>query len=253
MDPIIEAAPAPERASESEPQVVTTVTDGENGDKIVNVEIPVAEPPNPNDPRRLIFGEHLKKMTACYLRFRILLEEIAKADPEYKPQENPIADSLGEFIDALDAEGNVDSSKVVQVSPLTQTVRSIHMPLSVVDTLLDKKWSDIYVALDSGADVSRDAHHDDVIDRYLRRDVRGMLACLATLEPFVTLEESVVEEATEKIEAYRSEFEALYDELNALVDSRGTFIPGESVEEQIAALSEPVASTDVVEESMSSS
>ena len=44
------------------------------------------------------------------------------------------------------------------MSPLTQTVRSIHMALSVVDTLLDnKKWSDIYVALDSGADVSRDA------------------------------------------------------------------------------------------------
>ena len=69
----------------------------------------MAEPPNPNDPRRLIFGEHLKKMTACYLRFRILLEEIAKAD-RVQAQENPIADSLGEFIDALDAEA-MDSSR----------------------------------------------------------------------------------------------------------------------------------------------
>jgi hypothetical protein len=251
MDPIIEAAPAPDRAPVSEPQVITTVTDGENGDKIVNVEIPVEEPPNPNDPRRLVFGDHLKKMTACYLRFRILLEEIAKTDPEYSPQKNPIADSLGEFIESLDESGQVGSAKDVQASPLTQTVRSIHMALSVVDVLLDKKWSDIYAALDAGADVGRDATHDDVIDRYLRRDVKGMLACLATLEPIVNLEEAVIEEATEKIEAFRSEFEALYDELNALLDSRGAFIPGESVEEQVAALSEE--STDVVEESIFSS
>jgi hypothetical protein len=251
MDPIIEAAPAPDRAPVSEPQVITTVTDGENGDKIVNVEIPVEEPPNPNDPRRLVFGDHLKKMTACYLRFRILLEEIAKTDPTYSPQKNPISDSLGEFIESLDESGQVDAAKVVQVSPLTQTVRSIHMALSVVDALLDKKWGDIYAALDVGVDVCRDANHDDLIDRYLRRDVKGMLACLATLEPLINLEEAVIEEATEKIEALRSEFEALYDELNTLLDSRGTFIPGESVEEQVAALSE--SSTDVVEESISSS
>ena len=56
-----------------------------------------------------------------------------------------------------------------------------------------------------------------------------------------------------KIEAYRSEFEALYDELNALVDSRGTFIPGESVEEQIAALSGACCVYGRGGESMSSS
>ncbi len=246
MDPIIEAAPAPSPRPSSEPEVVTTVTDGDNGDKIVNVEIPVAEPPNPNDPRRVIFGEHLKRMTACYLRFRIILEEIAKTDPTYKPQEHPLADSLGEFIDSLDERGQIDLARIVQVSPLTQTVRSLHMALSGVDTLLDKKWSDIYAALDAGSDICRDAHHDDVVERYLRRDVKGMLACLSTLEPFVALEEAVIEEATGKIEALRGEFESLYDELNSIIDEHGAFIPGAIDEGPV----EPA--TDVAEASTTS-
>lgn len=224
MDPIIEAAPAPDRAPVSEPQVITTITDGEDGDKIVNVEIPVAEPPNAEDPRRVAFGDHLKKMTACYLRFRILLEEIARTDPDYTPQENPIADSLGEFIDSLDEAGQV-AFKTPSASPLTQTVRSLHMALQVVDKTLDCKWNDIYGALDLGVAIERDATHDDIVDRYLRRDVKGMLACLATLEPLVTKDDVFVAEVTEKIEALRAEFEALYDELNETIDAQGGAAP----------------------------
>jgi hypothetical protein len=204
--------------------VITTITDGEDGDKIVNVEIPVAEPPNAEDPRRVAFGDHLKKMTACYLRFRILLEEIARTDPDYTPQENPIADSLGEFIDSLDEAGQV-AFKTPSASPLTQTVRSLHMALQVVDKTLDCKWNDIYGALDLGVAIERDATHDDIVDRYLRRDVKGMLACLATLEPLVTKDDVFVAEVTEKIEALRAEFEALYDELNETIDAQGGAAP----------------------------
>lgn len=179
-----------------------------NGEEVKKVD-PLQD--TTNTPREK-YGAILKRMTADYLVFRETLERVARIDPRYSPFEDKTFDDIVKVIrDATDDEKRLEST-------LSKFVKSVHVSLSVVDAVVDKKWYYIYTCLDNNVCVKHDDHQDKLFVKYMdytKNTIAQMGACdlilAADANPSVT-----------ELEQLHSAFEKDYHDLNLLITSLQT-------------------------------
>lgn len=159
------------------------------------------------DTPREKYGAMLKRMTADYLVFRETLERIARIDPRYSPFEDKTFDDIVKVIrDATDEEKRIEST-------LSKLVKSVHVSLSVVDAVVDKKWYYIYTCLDNDLHVKHDDHQDKLFVKYMDY-TKNTIIQLKTCDLIVATN---TQAAVDELEHLHNAFEKDYHDLNNLI------------------------------------